>query len=270
MRVQSYFGLQRLIQLSSTKMTRALMQLAEQKRILSPADDPAGFAVVQKLKSELKSLETANQSNIPQAESLIDTAGSAAQLIREKLDELEALATEGDNPTLTTEQREELDVQYQSILEDIDSLAQDTAFNGINLLDGSLNIKILVGLQSESQKTLEFGDLGVAAIELAGTNLLTENDSETALKYLSVAKSKVDLVLSRINAADKSLDFRKEANDKQIENLTEGIEVLEGIDPAEAAANLAVWKTLNESQVALLSSSLDYQSDVFALLWSRK
>ena len=123
---------------SGNQLSTALQQLSSGLRINTAADDAAGFAIVQGITSQIGGLNQAAQ-NASNGVSLAQTAGGALGEITSDLQTMRDLAVESLNATNSSQDRSDLNQQFQQLSADIDNVAKTANFNGVNLLDGSFN-----------------------------------------------------------------------------------------------------------------------------------
>src|SRR5580704_15260705 len=121
---------------SGAELSTALQQLSSGLRINTAADDAAGYAIVQGMTSQINGLDQASQ-NANDGVSLAQTASGALQEVVNDLQTMRDLAVESLNATNSSSDRSDLDAQFQQLKSDINSVASQTQFNGVNLLDGS-------------------------------------------------------------------------------------------------------------------------------------
>src|ERR1700761_9347693 len=121
---------------SGSTLSSALQQLSAGLRINTAADDAAGFAITQSMTSQINGISQAS-SNANDGVSLAQTAAGALQEITNDLQTMRDLAVQSLNAGNSSEDRDDLDSQFQQLKADIDSVATQTQFNGVNLLDGS-------------------------------------------------------------------------------------------------------------------------------------
>ncbi len=121
---------------SGNQLATALQQLSSGLRINTAADDAAGYAIVQGMTSQINGLNQAAQ-NANDGVSLAQTAQGALTEITNDLQTMRDLAVESLNATNSSQDRADLNQQFQQLSADIDSVAKTAAFNGVNLLDGS-------------------------------------------------------------------------------------------------------------------------------------
>jgi flagellin len=121
---------------SGTQLAQALEQLSTGLRINTAADDPAGYAIVNGMTSQINGLNQAVQ-NANDGVSLSQTANGALTEITNDLQTIRDLAVQSLNATNSASDRASLNDEVQQLVADIDNVAKQTSFNGVNLLDGS-------------------------------------------------------------------------------------------------------------------------------------
>ena len=121
---------------SGSQLTSALQQLSSGLRINTAADDAAGYAIAQGMTSQINGLHQAAQ-NANDGVSLAQTASGAMQEVVNDLQSMRDLAVESLNASNSSADRTDLNAQFTQLMNDINSVASQTQFNGVNLLDGS-------------------------------------------------------------------------------------------------------------------------------------
>jgi len=116
-----------------------LEKLASGYRINRAGDDAAGLAISEKMRAQIKGLETASK-NAQDGISLIQTAEGALAEVHSMLNRMVELATQSANGIYDDAiDRKALDDEFQQLKEEIDRISKATNFNGMNLLDGTLS-----------------------------------------------------------------------------------------------------------------------------------
>jgi flagellin len=121
---------------SGGQLASALQQLSSGLRINTAADDAAGYAISQSMTSQINGINQASR-NANDGVSLSQTASGSLQEVVNDLQKMRDLAVQSLNATNSSVDRADLDAQFQQLKADIDSVATQTQFNGVNLLDGS-------------------------------------------------------------------------------------------------------------------------------------
>lgn len=136
--IQSLQAINRLGRNNSDLSTR-LTRLASGLRINSGKDDPAGLIASETLRSEIQGIRAA-VDNTSRANNVINTAEGALNEVSSLLLELQGLTLEAANRGALSQQEIEANqLQVDSILNSISRISNTTQFNGIKLLNGSLD-----------------------------------------------------------------------------------------------------------------------------------
>src|ERR1700760_4683247 len=152
---------------SGSSLSTALQQLSSGMRINTAADDAAGYAISQSMTSQINGINQATR-NANDGVSLAQTASGALQEVTNDLQTMRDLAVQSLNATNSTTDRQDLDSQFQQLKADIDSVATQTQFNGVNLLDGSFQgASFQVG--ANAGQTITVASIGSAKSTAIGT-----------------------------------------------------------------------------------------------------
>lgn len=128
----------RQLGMNNSQVSKSLEKLSSGFRINRAGDDASGLAISEKMKAQIKGLETAS-SNSQDGISLIQTAEGALTEVHDMLNRMVELAGKSANGTMDdTVDRAALQNEVNELIDEIDRIAKGTNFNGIKLLDGSL------------------------------------------------------------------------------------------------------------------------------------
>jgi flagellin len=167
---------------SGSQLQTSLQQLSTGLRINTAADDAAGYAIVQGMTSQIDGLNQASQ-NANDGVSLAQTAAGAMQEITNDLQSMRDLAVESLNATNSSQDRTDLNAQFSQLMNDINSVASQTQFNGVNLLDGTFQgATFQVG--ANAGQSITVGSIASASAKAIG-NYFVGTSSGTAGSYAS-------------------------------------------------------------------------------------
>jgi len=116
-------------------------------RINDASDDAAGLGIVKSMNAQVQSMAVAER-NTNDGISMVQTADGGAEQLHEILTRMRELAVQSSNGDLSTNDRANLDTEYQASLSEIDRISTSTQFNGISLLSGaaaSKNFQVGIG-----------------------------------------------------------------------------------------------------------------------------
>jgi len=166
---------------NKTQLSSSMQKLSTGLKINNASDDSAGLAIATRMAAQIGSLTQASE-NAQSGVSLINIADGALGSIAQSLTSLRALAMQAANGTLTSSDRASINANAESLLTQINSVVDQTNFNELNLLDGSLNTTLQVGteegntidLVAASANTANIGSVFVNSNEV--TNELSAGD----------------------------------------------------------------------------------------------
>lgn len=128
----------RQLGMNNSQVSKSLEKLSSGYKINRAGDDASGLAISEKMKAQIKGLETAS-TNSQDGISLVQTAEGALTEVHDMLNRMVELAGKAANGTIDSEtDRAALQDEMNSLLDEIDRIAESTDFNGIKLLNGDL------------------------------------------------------------------------------------------------------------------------------------
>src|SRR5438105_11671404 len=119
-----------------TQLSTAMASLSSGLRINSAKDDAAGLAISERFTTQIRGLNQAAR-NANDAISLSQTAEGALGSIGDNLQRMRELAVQSANATNSASDRSALQQEVSQLQSEVDRVATQTQFNGINLLDGT-------------------------------------------------------------------------------------------------------------------------------------
>ena len=141
-------------------VAKNLEKLSSGYRINRAGDDAAGLAISEKMRAQITGLETA-QKNANDGISLIQTAEGALTEVHSMLNRMVELANQSANGTYQDEDRANLQAEVAALQDEINRISEGTNFNGINLLDGTMDRRVAVSGESNVEVTpIKDGQLG--------------------------------------------------------------------------------------------------------------
>jgi flagellin len=135
---------------NTSALSGNLEKLSSGYKIKRSGDDAAGLAISEKMRAQISGLEQAS-SNVKDGISLVKTAEGAMQEVQDMLNRMVTLATQSANGTYDESvDRDNLQKEVDQLTTEINRIADSANFNGIKLLDGSMD-----GSQAASTKTMD-------------------------------------------------------------------------------------------------------------------
>ena len=128
----------RQLGISTSALAKSTEKLSSGYRINRAADDAAGLAISEKMRSQIRGLDQAS-TNAADGISMIQTAEGALNESHSILQRMRELCVQAANGTETDEDRGNIQDEIEQLQEELDRIAADTEFNEMKLLDGSLS-----------------------------------------------------------------------------------------------------------------------------------
>ena len=137
----------RQLGITTGNLSKSTEKLASGYRINRAADDAAGLAISEKMRSQIRGLDQAS-TNAADGISMIQTAEGALNESHSILQRMRELCVQAANGTETDEDRGNIQDEIEQLQEELDRIASDTEFNEMKLLDGSLSANAVGGSNS--------------------------------------------------------------------------------------------------------------------------
>jgi len=177
----SSLNAQRNLGTSQSSLSTSMQRLSSGMRINSAKDDAAGLSIAERMSSQITGLNQAAR-NANDGVSLAQTAEGALSSIGNNLQRIRELGVQSRNATNSTEDRQALNAEVQLLKQEIQRVAENTSFNGTNLLDGSFKQQAFQIGASQGQ-TINISQIANANIsELGSWSSAVTNASVTGTK----------------------------------------------------------------------------------------
>ncbi len=150
---------------------RSVRRLAEGLRIGISADDAAGLAISEKLRSQIRGLDQAAR-NAQDGVSMLQTAEGALEEVHSLLQRMRELSVQAANDTLTLKDRTYIQQEIDQLKQEVDRIASTTQFNRKKLLDG--NAAVL--WSTDSLDVRVFVDGALRTKDIFGQNVIQEGN----------------------------------------------------------------------------------------------
>ena len=259
-------------------LSTSVNRLSSGLRITTAADDAAGLAIRELMRSDIATLNQGVR-NANDAISMIQTADGALQVIDEKLIRMKELAEQAATGTYTSDQRLIIDSEYQAMASEITRIANATDFNGIYLLNGNLSsdthdgsalsstgkLKVHFGTGNDSAEDYYYIKIGTSTASALGVgissgtgdgaSISTQQGAQKALDALNKAITSKDNIRANLGALQNRLENTITNLTVQAENLQAAESRISDVDVATEMTNFVRNQILTQSAVAMLSQA---------------
>lgn len=260
-------------------MEKSLERLSSGYRINCAADDAAGLAISQKMKTQIAGLNQASR-NASDGISVIQTAEGALIEVEEMLQRMRELSVQAANGTSTDEDRLQLQAEVDQLKDEINRISETTEFNTKKLLDGTVDRRSyssnpsveLISL-SDAVNVREYkfkpGEAAEQAILVGGKltgNTVPEDKEEYTITVnnqdIKIPKeADLNTVLTNLNAVCGNMGIQVAFTDGTEEESTTAVGGYKVIDPATAAANPTSYSLLFVTDDYGTNAEIDIHAD---------
>ncbi len=164
-------------------MTATMERLSTGLRINSAKDDAAGLAISSKMTSQIRGLDQAVR-NANDAISMIQVAEGAMKEVTNMFQRMRELAVQAISDSNTANDRSALNNEYKQLSAEIQRIAENTQWNGTNILDDTIGASgvstFQVGANANQTIDVDFGNLASNSVALAETTPIVVTDTADA------------------------------------------------------------------------------------------
>lgn len=254
-------ALQNLTQ-TNTRLGDVQSRISTGLKVQGAKDNAAIWAIAQQQRADVGALSAVKQS-LDRATSIADVALSAGESVSDLLNQLKEKVVAAKDSSLKTQSRELLNADFQALLKAIASAVDNAAFDGGNILNGTLTtgIRFLANADATSFVTLSAKDLtlGGGVIDLTlSDSLLTLTGATQALTRLDASITQLNASLGEIGAQAKQIEAHNSFVTKLVDTLESGIGNLVDADLAKESARLQALQV--QQQLGAQSLSIANQA----------
>jgi flagellin len=237
---------QRTLTANQSKLEDSLGKLSSGTRIVKSADDAAGLAISEKLKSTIRGTKQAER-NAGDGISMIQIAEGGMNETSNILTRLRELSVQASSDTIGDPERAFSDMEYQNLKQEVERISQVTEFNGKKLLTGEGDkYDFQIGINNDDFQDRISYNAAMSNTSLAGLGIddLTVSNKESARGSLA----KLDDAINNISGQRAELGAVQNRLSSTIQNLQTTNENL-------SAANSRIRDTDYASETAIRAKS---------------
>lgn len=262
---------QRTLSQNNIGMEDSLGKLSSGSRITKSADDAAGLAISEKLKSFMRGTKQAER-NAGDGISMIQIAEGGLNEVSNILTRLRELSVQAASDTVGDAERKFTDLEYQNLKQEVQRISQGTEFNGKKLLNGSgEKYDFQIGINNdEFQDRISYNaQLTNSSLESLGIDVLNVGDKEgardslvsldTAIQNIAGQRAELGAVQNRLTSTIQNLQVNNE-------NLSAANSRIRDTDYAEETANRSKLNILQNAGTAVLAQANAQGSSALKLI----
>jgi flagellin len=272
------FNAYRNLSITQNDLGKSLEKLSSGFRINRAADDAAGLAISEGLRSQVGGLKVAAR-NAQDGISVVQTAEGALTEVHAILQRMRDLAVQGANDSNNKDARDNIETEAKQLTAELNRIADSTNFNGTDLLkmtaaggpnsDGTLVFQvgagsgaaantIAVDLTSANVATVA-GNVSGFSVQSATAAQATIDTLDTAITNISTARANLGAVQNRFEHTIKNVNVA-------IENLSASESRIRDTDMASEMVNFTRAQILQQAGTAMLAQANQVPQSVLSLL----
>ena len=251
-------------------MQKTMESLSTGSRINRASDDATGLAIAENMKTQINGLNAAVR-NANDAISLLQTADSAMGAIGDMLQRMRELGVLAQNDTYSTAQRVAMNDEFVALQSEIDRVAENTQWNGMDLLNGTGGsaggasaYTFQIGANANQTITVAVPDMSTSSLSIDALTIGTVADAIDSVTALDDAISILNTRRSVIGSAINRLTYTIENLDSISQNAQMSRSAVADTDYAKATSDLARSQILQQAGTAMLAQANQQPNMVLA------
>jgi flagellin len=266
----------RQLKFNGLHVDKSIEKLSSGMRINRGGDDPAGLAVSEKMRSQVRGLRQAAR-NTEDAISFIQTTEGYLQESQDVLHRIRELAIQSSNGIYTLKDRMQIQVEVSSLMEEIDRIATSAQFNTMTMLTGQFSDQKLgnnptasmwfhIGANPDQRVQAFIGTMSTKGLKLTNITISTPQGANSAIK-------KIDYAMDVLSKQRADLGAYQSRFEKAVVGLLVGYENLQAsesrirdADMAEEMVDYVKNQILVQTSTAMLAQANMKSTAVLDLL----
>lgn len=243
-------------------------RLSSGLRINTAADDAAGLAVSESMKSQIRSYNVAER-NAADGVSMAQTAEGALGELHSVLGRMRELSMQSSNGTLSSSDRGNISAEFTQLQSEITRIQGSAQFNGVNVIATATNtVTFQVGLNDSTadQIDVDFGGVALATVIAGTTAVTTATNALASLARIDSAIDSVSTSRAGFGASMNRLDIASSAISTMRLNLSAANSRITDVDVATESAALSRNQVLTQAGVSVLGQANQLPQMAFGLI----
>ncbi len=266
----SALSAQKNLSTNQAALNSSFQKLSSGFRINTAADDAAGLAISEHMKSDIRSYNVAER-NAMDGVSMAQTAEGALGEIHGVMGRMKELAVQASNGSLGTSDRAYLQTEFTELQGEITRIQGAATFNGKSLIGAGAAVatkfQVGIGTATTDSVTVNFDNVDLSGV--SATISLTGADETNAYASITALNTAIDSVSTgraRFGAAMNRLEVSSSTVQTMRLNLSAANSRIRDVDVATEAANMSRNQVLTQAGVSVLAQANQLPQMAFGLL----
>ena len=263
-------------------LTKDMEKLSSGQKINRAGDDASGLAVSEKMRSQIRGLNQASR-NAANGISFIQTTEGYLQETTDIVQRIRELAVQASNGIYSDEDRMQIQVEVSQLVAEVDRIASQAQFNGMNMLTGrfaqatgentpTASMWLHIGANMDQRMSVFIGTMTAAALgmrEIGTEEVMTiaaPSDANRAIGTLDEALKIINKQRADLGAYQNRLDYAVKGLVIAAENTQASESRIRDTDMASAMVEFTKNQVLSQSGIAMLAQANSQSQSVLSLL----
>jgi len=268
----------RVLGISNDSIMKNMEKLSSGERINRAGDDASGLAVSEKMRSQIRGLNQAGR-NIQNGVSFIQTTEGYLTETTDILQRVRELAVQSANGIYSAEDRMQIQVEVSQLVAEVDRIASQAQFNGMNMLTGRFSsdsnevMQFHIGANVDQNTRVFIGTMTATALGLKGAqggdeqiSISSPEDANLTLAAVDSALTTVTKQRADLGAYQNRFEMAAKGVNIAAENTQAAESRIRDTDMASEMVEYTKNQILTQAGTAMLSQANSQSSNVLALL----
>ena len=268
--------------LTELSTTKNMEKLSSGMKINRAGDDASGLAVSEKMRAQIRGMNQAS-TNAQNGISFIQTTEGYLQETTDIVQRIRELAVQSSNGIYSDEDRMQIQVEVSQLVAEVDRIASQSQFNGMNMLTGRFakptgentvtgSMWFHIGANMDQRTQVFVGTMSAAALGLrniGSEEILTlagPDDANRAIGTLDEALKKINKQRADLGAYQNRLEKTVVGLDIGAENLQASESRIRDTDMAKEMVDFTKNQVLTQAGTAMLAQANQSSQNVLSLL----
>ena len=272
----------RTLGVTNNATTKNMEKLSSGMKINRAGDDASGLAVSEKMRSQIRGLNQA-ATNAQNGISFIQTTEGFLQSTTDIVQRIRELAVQSSNGIYTDEDRMQIQVEVSQLIAEVDRIASQAQFNGMNMLTGrfakptgentvTASMWLHIGANMDQRAQVFIGTMTSQALNLRNIgdeqimSLASPDDANRAIGTLDEALKKINKQRADLGAYQNRLEYTVNGLNIGAENLQASESRIRDTDMAKEMVEFTKNQVLTQAGTAMLAQANQSTQNVLSLL----
>ena len=268
----------RVLNVSNDSIQKSMEKLSSGERINRAGDDASGLAVSEKMRSQIRGLNQASK-NIQNGVSFIKTTEGYLNETTDILQRVRELAVQSANGIYSDEDRMQIQVEVSQLVAEVDRIASQAQFNGMNMLtgrfarEGDATMQFQIGANVDQNTRVFIGTMTATALGLKGAqggdeqiSISSPDDANMTLAAVDAALTNVTKQRADLGAYQNRFELAAKGVNIAAENTQAAESRIRDTDMASEMVEFTKNSILTQAGTAMLAQANSQSQTVLSLL----